>query len=329
MTQQGDTTSQQPGAEPPGAVPFWPSPYLAEGQSAPQAYPAPAQPGQPRYGTQVPGLGGRPARYGRPAGGQPRYGQPGYGQPGGSQPGYGQPGGSQPGYGQPAGGPGSWRPDGAGRASSAGSRGASRRQRDQAIASGWERLLAMTVDWLLILIASFLLLHDQMAQFWHRLETLATATQTMSQSEEQAAFTNFLHAQSTTSAKFSFFVTAFLIAVAYFWATEALGGATLGKRLVGLRVVRADNLAPAGVVPTGVRTVLFLAGPAVFSLVQDFQFQASALIVLLGLLAWLADGLAMASDPQKRSLHDRAARTLVVRAAALKQQAQAQPPSPW
>src|ERR1700734_3245112 len=110
MTQQGDTTSQQPGAEPPGAVPFWPSPYLAEGQSAPQAYPAPAQPGQPRYGTQVPGLGGRPARYGRPAGG-----------------------------------PGSWRRDGAGQASSAGSRGASRRQRDQAIASGWERLLAMTV----------------------------------------------------------------------------------------------------------------------------------------------------------------------------------------
>jgi uncharacterized RDD family membrane protein YckC len=308
MTQQGDTTSQQPGAEPPGTVPFWPSPYLAEGQSAPQAYPAPAQPGQPRYGTQVPGLGGRPARYGRPAGGQPRYGQPGSGQGAGR---------------------GSWGRDGLGQASSAGSRGASRRQRDQAIASGWERLLAMTVDWLLILIASFLLLHDQMAQFWHRLETLATATQTMSQSEEQAAFTNFLHAQSTTSAKFSFFVTAFLIAVAYFWATEALGGATLGKRMVGLRVVRADSLTPAGVVPTGIRTVLFLAGPAAFSLVQDFQFQASALIVLIGILAWLADGLAMAADPQKRSLHDRAARTLVVRAAALKQQAQPQPPSPW
>ncbi len=267
----------------------------------------------------MPGPVGRPARYGRPAGGQPRYSQPG-----GSQPGYGQPASGQSGS-----SPGSWRRDGLGQASSAGGRGPSPRQRDKAIASGWERLLAMTVDWLLILSASFLLLHDQMAQFWHRLETLATAAQTMSQSEEQAAFTNFLHAQSTTSAKFSFFVTAFLIAVAYFWATEALGGATLGKRLVGLRVVRAHNLAPAGIVPTGIRTVLFLAGPAVFSLVQDFQFQASALIVLVGVLAWLADGLAMASDPQKRSLHDRAARTLVVRAAALKQRAQAQPPSPW
>src|ERR1700721_2286160 len=83
--QRGDMTSQQPGGSQPGdgagvlhagpasqsATPYWPSPYLAEGQSAPEAYPAPAQPGQPRYGD--------PAGQFRP-GPQRRPGRPGFGQ---------------------------------------------------------------------------------------------------------------------------------------------------------------------------------------------------------------------------------------------------------
>ncbi len=81
MTQQGDMTSQQPGASQPGdgagvlpaepagqpATPYWPSPYLAEGQSAPEAYPAPARPGQPRYGDPAGQFRPGPQRRARPS----------------------------------------------------------------------------------------------------------------------------------------------------------------------------------------------------------------------------------------------------------------------
>jgi uncharacterized RDD family membrane protein YckC len=321
MTQQGDTTSQEPGTGQPAAqpapAPFWPSPYLTEGQSTPEAYPAPAQPGQPRYGTMAPAPGSRQAGFAQPGQAPPGYAPPGYGRAGSSQPG------TRPGFRRP-GGPA----QAGGQARARGAAGASARQRDPVIASGWERLLAMTIDWMLILIASFALLHEQMLQFWRRLEAAVTAMQGLSQSAEQATFSNFEHSAATASAKFSYFLMAFLLALVYFWTTETLGGATLGKRLLGLRVVRAGDLAPAGLVPSGIRTVIFLAGPALFTFVQDAGFQASGLIVILGALAWLADGLVLATDPRKQSLHDRAAGTLVVRAAALKQQ-QAQPGSPW
>jgi uncharacterized RDD family membrane protein YckC len=321
MTQQGDTTSQQPGPEQPAAqpapAPFWPSPYLAEGQSAPEAYPAPAQPGQPRYGTTAPAPGARQAGYAPPGYAPPGYAPPGYGQPGRGQPG------SRPGFRRP----GQAQAGGPRQASGPGPGGSTSRQRDPVIASGWERLLAMTIDWMLILIVSFALLHEQMIQFWHRLESTVNAMQGLSQSAEQATFSNFEHSAATASAKFSYFLMAFLLALVYFWTAEALGGATLGKRLLGLRVVRAADLSPAGVVPAGIRTVLFLAGPAVFTFVPD-GFQAAGLIVIVGALIWLADGLVLATDARRQSLHDRAAGTLVVRAAALKRQ-QAQPGSPW
>src|SRR5215469_9086159 len=108
MTQQGDTTSQQPGTSEPAPEPYWPSPYLAQGQLVPEAYPAPARPGQPAYGAPDPrfwpgpqgrgrGLGFRrpvtpggpvapdstpqPARPGQP--GQGQAGQPGLALPAG------------------------------------------------------------------------------------------------------------------------------------------------------------------------------------------------------------------------------------------------------
>jgi uncharacterized RDD family membrane protein YckC len=328
MTQQGDMTSQQPGASQPGdgtagadlgrlspgaaregadpggrppgtprveltpagapgppGAPYWPSPYLAEGQSAPEAYPAPARPGQPRYADPAGQI--RPG----PAG---RRGRPGFGQPG-------------PPGGRARGGPvaegGLAMPAGAGPRSAAGAT-------DLMLASAWERLLAMTLDWLLILVASFLLLHEQMAQLVDRLQAQMTAAQAFGPTAEQNALLNFEKNPATISALVSYFLLVFLIALAYFWALEARGGATLGKRLLGLRVVNLPGQTPAGVWSAGVRTILFLAGPAIFAFAGAWGI---SLVSLLGGALWFADSVVLATDPQKRSLHDRLAGTTVVR----------------
>ncbi len=102
----------------------------------------------------------------------------------------------------------------------------------------------------------------------------------------------------------------FLMALAYFWALEARGGATLGKRVLGLRVVNLPEQTAAGIWSTGVRTILFLTGPAIFAFAGAWGL---SIISLLGGALWFADSLVLATDPQKRSLHDRLAGTIVVR----------------
>jgi hypothetical protein len=77
----------------------------------------------------------------------------------------------------------------------------------------------------------------------------------------------------------------------YFSLSEGLLGATLGKRLVGLRVVRAADGRPCGPVAAVVRTVLRLVDNLLFS--------------LPGMTAIL-------SSPARQRFGDRAARTLVV-----------------
>ena len=129
---------------------------------------------------------------------------------------------------------------------------AAARPADLVLASAWERLLAMTMDWLLILVASFLLLHAQMAQLVDRLQAVMTTAQALGPTAEQNAFVNFEQNPATISALVSYFLMVFLMALAYFWALEARGGATLGKRVLGLRVVNLPEQTPAGIWSTGV-----------------------------------------------------------------------------
>jgi len=308
MTQQGDMTSRPPGedaslvglpgmdpgtasfpagpaparpdasAQPDDAsagaaqpAPWWPSPYLAEGEAAPEAYPAPARPGQPKYGTSPNAFQG-----GRQAG----FDQPGFGrrQQAGT---FGRPRqASQPRTVQP---------------------------RDPALASGWERLLAMTVDWVLILAASYLILYSHMERFVHQFNALLASAQVSGQPPTQAAVTNFL--TSTFGSRLAFSVVAYGLAIASFWILQATTGATLGKLLVGLRVVSAADRGQAGVRATGLRTAVFLAGPALFT----FGAFLAGIITLAGAVVWMADCTVLLTDPQRQSLHDRVAGTLVVR----------------
>ncbi len=343
MTQQEDIARQEPGAGQPGAgsgepvpasgqpeqqpasaagsvppsdsvrppatpEPVWPSPYLSEGAATPEAYPAPAQPGQPRYGE--PG-GSVPS--GQPVGpGGQGYPAAGYGQPGNGQAGY-QPSYGQPGYGQPRQFPRRpmGRPRTAGQVTS----------RDPALAAAWERLLAMTVDWALILVAAFLAVLSPMLRIWHQLGGVLANSQTLSQSATQTAINNVLQSSATTSTLLRFWLIAFAIALVYFWALSAAWGGTVGKHILGLRVVTAGDRSRIGIRAAGVRAVAFLAGPAILLLVPD--------VGLLGGLLWVADCSVMLLDSRMQCLHDRAADTAVIRKRWLDQQARRRQASPW
>jgi uncharacterized RDD family membrane protein YckC len=275
----------QPTAEPAGppgpATPYWPSPYLAEGQAVPEAYPAPARAGQPRYGEPAGSFQAAP---------QARFGRPGYGQPRAAA--------AQASVASPA------------AASQAAVPAAAA---DLPLAMAWERLLAMTMDWLLILGASFLLLHEQMTQLIDRFQAAMLAAQALGPDAQATALSNFEKDPATVRALISYFLMAFLMALVYFCALQANGGATLGKRVLGLRVVRADR-SPAGLWASGVRTILFLIGPAILTFSSSIGYVSlAAVLSLLGAALWIADSLVLATDPQRRSLHDKLAGTIVVR----------------
>lgn len=87
------------------------------------------------------------------------------------------------------------------------------------------------------------------------------------------------------------FLLTTLVTFAYFFAAEAAGGRTLGKLIVGTRVV-ADSGSAAGAGPVAIRTVL--------RVVDGFAFYAVGFFV------------ALASDRNQR-VGDRVARTRVVR----------------
>ncbi|MFJ2033553.1 RDD family protein [Streptosporangium sp. NPDC087985] len=84
----------------------------------------------------------------------------------------------------------------------------------------------------------------------------------------------------------------------YFWAQHALWGRTLGKRLLGVRVIAARTGGRLGAGRTALRTLVF----PLLAFVPD-----------VGLWCLLADGLWMLLDSEGRVLHDRLLGAAVVR----------------
>ena len=309
-TGQGTATGQSPSADEPTPLeqrrlpleqpPPLPSPYLEAGGSIPQAYLAPPRPGQPRYGAPPayrPGqrsFGPGQQRWGQPGYGQPENGQPGYGQPGYGQPGYGQPGYGQPGY----------------------ARGTYRRQprREPAIAAPWERLIASILDWFIIFVVSVLLFLSPLAQVWRDWQAILARYPDLYSPAAQAAIASIQKDPATEHALLYWFISMFGIALVYYWVQHAAWGATLGKRVLGMRVVTTADRSSIGVRAAGLRAVTFLVGPAVCLLL-------AIPLSIPGALFWLADtGLPM-FDSQARCIHDKLAGTIVVRQRWLDQQA--------
>jgi uncharacterized RDD family membrane protein YckC len=231
MTQHEETGTATDQPVPPAPQPEQPdnpSPYLDAGGSVPQAYLAPPQPGQPKYGT-PPALGpGRPP-VGPPqlAGRQARYSQPGYGHPGGARGGMGL-----------------------------------AARRDPVIAAPWERLAASVLDWIIIFGVATLAFISPLLQIWRELQAVATHYTDPNSPVAQAAIDGILRDPSNEHALLFWFLAMFGIALAYYWVQHAAWGATIGKRALGTRVVAAADRSAIGVRAAGIRAVAFLVGPA-------------------------------------------------------------------
>jgi uncharacterized RDD family membrane protein YckC len=297
MTQQDETQQQgaaqpdplpQPGTAP--AEPASPPPTLYGYESVPEAYLAPPQPGQPRYGT-PPHLGGRPFP------GQSGYGEPGYGQPAGGQPGYGRP--------APAPAPASGRArPGLGAAA----------QRDPALAPAWQRLVAQTIDWTIIIVVSVILFLPRLLVMWRELQAVASRYPDLSPPAAQAAVDSIFRNPSNEHTLLYWFLGMFGLALAYYWVQHAAWGATVGKRALGMRVVRVGDRSRVGVLAAGIRAVAFLAGPAIFLF--------GSVLSLVGGVLWAADAGLPLVDARAQSLHDKIAGTVVVRQRALQEPGQ-------
>lgn len=286
-TGQHATPGQAGTPPPPGGTPpslpsppvNQPAPSLYGYEGVPQAYLAPPQPGQPRYGTPPYPGGGRPA-YGRPG-----YGQPGSRQPGGAQPGYGRPAPPRPAYGLAA-------------------------RRDPALAPPWQRLVAQTIDWMIIIVVSVIAFWSQLSMVWREVQALTGRYPDLTTPAAQAAINSISRDPANQHALLYWFFGIFGLALAYYWVQHAAWGATIGKRAMGMRVVRAADRSRVGVLAAGVRTVAFLVGPAIALLL------AYPISVVGGIL-WAADSGLPLLDMRAQALHDKLAGTIVVRQRAL------------
>jgi uncharacterized RDD family membrane protein YckC len=295
MTQQNETEQHPAGPEQPAPAPgvfqpapphasppaqpepVYPSPYLDGGEAVPEAYLAPPQPGQPRFGTPPGAQGGRPY--------------------GGGQPGYGQPQAARP-----------------------SPRMAASARRDPALATPWSRLAASTLDWIIIVLASVIAFWSPLSKIWREVEAITTRYSDLTSPAAQAAINDISRSPANQRTLLYWLLAMFGIALVYYWAQHAVWGATVGKRALGLRVVRAADRGRIGARQAGIRAVAFLAGPAILMLlVTPFN--------IVGGVLWITDAGLPLVDSQAQSLHDKLAGTVVVRQRWLDQRSRGS--QPW
>lgn len=245
-------------------------------------------PEQPGYGTQ-PGPGDQPGY-----GSQPGYGtQPGYptlpAYP--AQPGYGLPGYPAPGqhpYGSPA-------PYGSPYQPYPGGPNPYRFGKDPRLAEWWQRFLARLIDGLVIgVLTSWTFIPTELS-FFHQVSTINNQD-VGNPAAQQAAI---------SSAFGELFVRLLLLAAViavvtffYDWLQHGLWGQTIGKRALGTIVVTADNWSKISSGTAAGRA-------AVYALPTGVPY-AGGIFALINEL-WLL------WDDRRQCLHDKAARTVVVK----------------
>lgn len=250
------STQPDPWAAP---APPPPPPPPAAPYVPPTPPPPPPPPGAPQYGA-PPAFNTPPPPPPPPAYGQP----PGYGQPAGyGQPGYGAYPPQQPGYGgYPPPPPGFGGPAGAG------------------TIAGWgSRFGAQIIDWIIIGIPSGIL-----GAILGAFSTHTTCSQ----------FTGFCTTSSNSGARSLFDLIALVIGFAYYGYFDGTKGQTLGKQLLGIRVVDANT---GGLVGVG-RAIL-----------RKFILGLSMILCFVGAFSPFFDG-----TKRMQGWHDKVGNSLVVRA---------------
>ena len=276
--------------EPRDAQPTSPWPQGTTGTQQEQSS-AGSQADQP---TQQGGYGPQPGQASAPGyGAQPGQGSPlGYGP----QPGYGaQPG--QPGYGQSAYQPGYGGGYGSPYQAYPATGYQYQAMKDPTLAEWWQRLLARIIDGIVIGVVVVALWIPVIAGLVTRVRNVNN--QYAGNLNSPAAQAALKHAINQSFGSFYLLgIAAVLIVFVYDSVQHGLWGQTLGKRALGTRVVTADTRSKISAGAAAGRAAVYAAPP---------------LVPFVGGLFALLNELWLLWDGRRQCLHDKAARTVVVK----------------
>jgi uncharacterized RDD family membrane protein YckC len=167
---------------------------------------------------------------------------------------------------------------------------------DPSLAEWWRRLLAWLLDSIILGLVTSALWIPAVVRYARRIRNVVNAYPDINTPPARAALR---HAEQGIAGHILLLgLAGIAISLAYYWLQYALWGRTIGKRALGTIVVTAASRAKIGGGAAGIRSVVFVIGP---------------LIPLVGWIFWLVDNLWLLWDPQRQCLHDKAARTVVIK----------------
>ena len=163
-----------------------------------------------------------------------------------------------------------------------------------ALASPWRRLVAFGIDALILTLVTGALWGRLLASFANRMSA-ATSIDPGDPAAHGAVGRVFGH---TVGPYLIVLAPTIILAILYYWLLTGYWGTTIGKRLAGIWVVSAGDLAPVSLRTSLLRALIFVAGGEVLP------------------LFFIADNGWLLADRRRQALHDKAAKTLVVRRTA-------------
>ena len=163
---------------------------------------------------------------------------------------------------------------------------------DQGLAQWWRRLLAFVIDSLILTLVTGALWGRLLASFANRMSNAVNARAARAPGAHGAIGRVF---SATTGPYLIVLVATIVVAITYYWVLTGYWGTTIGKRALGTWVVTAADRTRVSLPASFLRALIFVLGGEIVP------------------LFFLVDNLWLVRDPARQALHDKAARTLVVR----------------
>ena len=176
--------------------------------------------------------------------------------------------------------------------------------RDPALAEWWQRLLARLVDDLILVILTSPVWIVSLLPLFRRIQRLASQYPDLSQPAAAQAFSDSVNQQIAGMVGTFLLIGAGIgvISFGYDWLQHGLWGQTIGKRVMGTKVVTADTRSPISGQAACGRAAVYALVPVVPSVGGLFA------LINESWLLW---------DPRRQCLHDKAAGTVVVKKSTL------------
>lgn len=164
---------------------------------------------------------------------------------------------------------------------------------DPTLAQWWRRLLAFVIDSLIITLATGALWGRLLASFANRMSAALSAYPNDSTRAAQAAYDRVF--TQTIGPYLTVLIPTIILAITYYWLLTGYWGTTIGKRCLGTWVVTVSDRSRVSLRTSFLRALTFVLGGEVIP------------------LFFLVDNLWLTWDRRRQALHDKAARTVVVR----------------